>query len=115
MKKFEDLKIPLEEAKSRTKDLIDNSNNNSKPCTSKSIEIASEEEEEDDEKRKKQEKRLNQLKIAPLINLDELQFLGASTLPIDTENGLYHHKDDKSDQVNVYDKYLRIYVCKQNL
>ena len=48
------------------------------------------------DEQKKREKRLQQLKVAPIINLDEIEFLGSSSLPIETENGLYHHKEDET-------------------
>jgi len=98
IKKFDDLKIPLnihEQTKIHKK-----ADNPIKPCTSKSTEILSAEENDDEnEETWKKKRKLGQLKIAPVINLDEYEFLGSSSLAIETENGLYHHKDNKNDNV----------------
>ena len=82
IKKFDDLNIPL--------NIYERNQTRTQPCTSKSAEILSAEDSENE---------TEELKIAPIINLEEFEFLGASSLPIETENGLYHHKDNKFDNV----------------
>jgi len=96
IKKFEDLKIPIEQPnknETKTDNLIIS-------CKSKSKEVLSE--RDNDEIDEKEEKKLNLLKIAPIINLDEFEFLGASSLAIETENGLYHRKDNANDLVSQF-------------
>jgi hypothetical protein len=99
LKKFEDLKIPLN---------IDNQKKDnktgddySKAGTSKSFEsnsIKDSLDELDEKKRKRQEL----LKIAPIINLDEIHFMTPITSKVEAENGIYHKKDENIKQVSIY-------------
>ena len=90
IKKFDDLNIPL--------NIYEREQTRTQHCTSKSTQILSAENSENETKEiKNKNKKL--LKIAPIINLEEFEFLGASSLAIETENGLYHHKDNKLDNV----------------
>ena len=100
LKKTDDLKIPSLNDFELSKKQKQVRAGEAKPCTSKSTGVLPEDEYLDDEEIKKQKQRLNQLNVAPIINLDELQFLGSSSLAIETENGLYHHKEEKNVQVN---------------
>jgi hypothetical protein len=91
IKKYDDLKLP----KLKQPPL-------SRPCTSKSTlkqslssSSSSEDEDEDEERLKQKRKRQRLLQLAPVINLDEMQFLGSSSLAIQTETGLYHHKEEE--------------------
>ncbi len=97
IKKFDDLNIPL--------NIYERKQTRTQPCTSKSREILSAEVSENETEEIK-----NQLKIAPVINLEEFEFLGASSLAIETENGLYHHKDNKLDNVCLIE-FLTIIYC----
>lgn len=101
LKKFEDLKIPLaDSSKKNTKSTTSSKNDDSQPGTSKSFEsnpLKDSLDELDEKKRKREEL----LKIAPIINLDEIHFMGPITSKVDADNGLYQRKDENIKQVNI--------------
>ena len=96
MKKFDDLKLPsIEEKKSAEKSVDE-----SRPGSSKKKCRVENEEETSEEWQAKRRRREEMLKIAPVLNLDEIEICRPVTQQVETEHRFYGRSDDISNKVN---------------
>lgn len=94
LKKFDDLKLPpeVDEKKANNKGEI------SKPGTSKSKNTDEDQEDESEEMKAKRRKREEMLRIAPVLNLDEIQICQPVTQQVETEHRFYGGRSGDSTE-----------------
>ncbi len=96
LKKFDDLHLPIAPKKADTKprQAVKEEDSESQPGTSKSKSSDQEEKELSQFDLERKKRRDEMLKLAPVINLDEVEFCRPVTQQVETDHRFYGRSED---------------------